>query len=78
MKRVYLLLLTTLQVSPLLQWLAQINAVHGNLYLANHVMFGEPVKVKHLQHQSLSTQLSIRNLDRDTESAKRWDINTDR
>lgn len=61
----YLLLLTTLQVSPLLHWLAQINTVHGNLYLTNRIMFGETVKVKNLQHQSLSAQLCIGDLERD-------------
>lgn len=58
----YLLLLTTLQVSPLLHWLAQVNTVHGNLDLPDHIVFGETVKVKNLQHQSLSTQLCIWDL----------------
>lgn len=68
----YLLLLTTLQVSPLLHWLAQINTVHGNLYLTNHVMLGETIKVKNLQHQGLSAQLCIRDLER--EVIKHWDV----
>lgn len=59
-----LFFLSTLQVSPLLQRLAQIHAVHGDLYLTDHVVFGETVKVKNLQHQSLSTQLCIRDLER--------------
>lgn len=60
----YLLLLTALQVSPLLHRLAQINAVHRNLYLTNLVVFGETVKVENLQHQSLSAQLGIWDLKR--------------
>lgn len=60
----YLLLLSTLQISPLLHRLAQIHAVHGDLDLADHVVFGETVKVKNLQHQRLSTQLCIRDLER--------------
>lgn len=59
-----LFFLATLQVSPLLQRLAQIHAVHGDLYLTDHVVFGETVKVKNLQHQSLSSQLCIWDLER--------------
>lgn len=64
MKMSYLFLLTTLHIPPLLHWLAQINTVHGNLYLTDHIMLGETIKVKNLQHQGLSTQLCVRNLDR--------------
>lgn len=59
-----LFLLSALQVSPLVQRLAQVHAVHGDLYLTDHVVFGETVKVINLQHQSLPTQLCIRDLGR--------------
>lgn len=65
-QRSYLLLLTTLQVSPRLHGLAQVDAVHGNLNLANHVVFGETVKVENLQHQSFPPQLCVRDLEPNT------------
>lgn len=67
--RKYLFLLSTLQVPPLLHRLAQVHAAHGDLYLADHVVLGETVKVKNLQHQRLSTQLCIRDLERHVRSA---------
>lgn len=67
--RQHLFLLSALQVPPLLHRLAQVHAVHGDLYLADHVVFGETVKVKNLQHQRLSTQLCIRDLERHIRSA---------
>lgn len=62
----YLLLLSTLHVSPGLQGLTHVHAVHGDLDLPDHVMFGEAVEVKHLKHQGLPSQLGIRDLEGDT------------
>lgn len=43
----YLLLLCTLQVPPLLDGLAQVDRVHGQLHLPDDVVFGEAVEVIH-------------------------------
>lgn len=63
----YLLFLTTLQVSPLLHWLAQINAVHGDLYFPDLVMLGETIEVVNLHYQGLPAQLCVRDLERERE-----------
>lgn len=45
--------------------LCEVYAVHGNLDFTNDIMFTKAVKVKHLQHQSLTTQLSVGDLKRE-------------
>lgn len=60
----YLLFLSTNQILPLVDRLSEVNGVHGDLNLSDDVVFAEAVKVKHLQHQSLSTQLRVRDLER--------------
>lgn len=51
----YLLFLSSNQILPFMYWLSKVNRVHGDLDLADQVMFTKAVKVKHLQHQSLAT-----------------------
>lgn len=60
----YLLFLSSNQILPFVYWLCKVYRVHGDLDLANDVMFTKTVKVKHLQHQSLTTQLAIWYLGR--------------
>ena len=64
---VHLFLVSALQISPLLDWPAQVNGVHGQLDFSNHVMFGKSVIVIDGHAQRLPTELFIRNL-RKTES----------
>lgn len=45
--------------------LSEVYRVHWDLDFADDVMFTESVKVKHLQHQSLATQLTVGNLERE-------------
>lgn len=61
----YLLFLSSNQILPFVYWLCKVYRVHGDLDLADHVVFTKTVKVKHLQHQSLTTQLIIGYLERD-------------
>lgn len=57
-----LLFLSILQISPLMQRLSHVKTVHGDRNLAYDVMFPEAVKIKHLEHQSLSSEFSIWDL----------------
>lgn len=58
----YLLLFPALQVSPLLNGLAEVHCVHRHLYLSNDVMFGEAVKVIDGHHQSFAPELLVWHL----------------
>lgn len=60
----YLLLLSSNQIFPFLDRLSEVNGVHGDLDLADVVMFTKTVKVENLEHQSLTAQLSVGNLQR--------------
>lgn len=62
----HLLLLTTLQVPPLLDGLAQVHGVHGHLHLTDDVVLGESIKVVDGHHQSLPTQLLVGHLHKGT------------
>lgn len=62
----YLLLLSALQIPPLLCYVAEVHLVHGHLDVADGIVFGEAVKIVHRHHQRLSTELYIRNLSRMT------------
>ncbi len=64
-KIMYLLFLPSNQILPFVYRLSKVYSVHGDLDLADDVMFTKTVKVKHLQHQSLTTQLTIGYLERD-------------
>lgn len=63
-KLINLLLLSSNQVFPFMDWLSQVYAVHGDLDLADDVVFTKAVEVEYLQHQSLSTQLTVWDLER--------------
>lgn len=56
-KITYLLLLSSNQILPFVYWLPKVYRVHGDLDLANDIMLTETIKVKHLQHQSLTSQV---------------------
>lgn len=58
----YLLLLSTLQISPLLCYMAEVHLVHGHLDVADGIVFGEAVKVVHRHHQRLASQLDVGHL----------------
>lgn len=60
----YLLFLSSNQILPFLYWLGEVYTVHGDLDLADDVVFTETIKVKHLQHQSLTAQLAVGYLKR--------------
>lgn len=57
MKITYLLLLSSNQILPFVYWLPKVYRVHGDLDLSNDVMLTKTIKVKHLQHQSLTSQV---------------------
>lgn len=44
-------------------WLSKINSVHGDFDLSDEVVFAKTVKIKHLQHQSLTSEFIIRYLE---------------
>lgn len=67
----YLLFLSSNKIPPFMYWLSKVYRVHGDLDLADDVMFAKAVKIKHLQHQSLTSQLSIRYLYRDRNEKKK-------
>lgn len=58
----YLLLLSALQIPPLLCYVAEVHLVHGHLDVANGIMLGEAVKIVHRHHQCLPAKLYIRDL----------------
>ncbi|TNN30168.1 hypothetical protein EYF80_059684 [Liparis tanakae] len=60
-----LLFLSSNQILPFLYRLGEVDAVHGDLDLADDVVFTETVKVEHLQHQRLTAQLTVGNLERE-------------
>lgn len=59
----YLFFLCAVQVSPLLDGLRQVQGVHGNLHLTDHIVLREAVKVVHRHDQSLSSHFIERNLE---------------
>lgn len=61
----YLLFLSSNKVLPFMYGLPKVYRIHGDLDLADDIMFTKTVKIKHLQHQSLTSQLIIWYLDRD-------------
>lgn len=46
--------------------LSEVYRIHGDLDLTDDVMFTKTVKVKNLQHQSLTTQLTVGYLERES------------
>lgn len=60
----YLLLLSALQIPPLLCYVAEVHLVHGELDIANGIVFGEAVEIIHCHNQRLPTELYIGNLSR--------------
>lgn len=57
-----LFFLAVLQVPPLMHCLGQVNTVHGDLNLPNDIVLPEAIEIKHLEHQSLPSKLSIWDL----------------
>lgn len=55
----HLLLISTLEIPPLLNRPSKVNGVHGQLYLSNDIMFRKSVIVINRHHQGLSTKLLI-------------------
>lgn len=51
-------------------WLSEVYAVHWDLDFADDIMFSKTVEIKNLQHQSLTTQLTVRDLERKSISIK--------
>lgn len=69
----YLLLLSALQVPPLLCYVAEVHLVHGHLDVADGIMFGEAVKIVHRHDQRLSTELHVGDLRRmATVKGQKW------
>lgn len=62
----YLLLLSALQIPPLLCYVAEVHLVHGHLDVADGIVFGEAVKIVHRHDQRLSTELYVGDLSRRT------------
>lgn len=60
----YLLLLSALQVPPLLRYVAEIHLVHRHLDVTDGVVFGEAVEVVHGHDQRLPAELHVGNLRR--------------
>ena len=60
--RSYLLLLSALQIPPLLCYVAEVHLVHGYLDVADGIVLGEAVKIVDRHHQRLPTQLYIWDL----------------
>lgn len=66
--RPHLLFLSSNQIPPFVEWLSQVHTVHGDGDLPNHVVFTKAIKVKDLQDQSLTAQLLVGDLWRDTQN----------
>lgn len=58
----YLLLLSALQIPPLLRYVAEVHLVHGHLDVADGIVFGEAVEIVHRHHQRLSSELDVGDL----------------
>lgn len=58
----YLLLLSALQIPPLLCYVAEVHLVHGHLDVANGIVLREAVKIVHRHYQRLPAQLYIGDL----------------
>ena len=63
-KITYLLLLSSDQIFPFMYWLPEVYRVHGDFNLTDDIMLTETIKVKHLQHQSLTSQVVKWDLER--------------
>lgn len=70
-KHMYLLFFSSNQIPPFVYRLSEVYGVHDDLDFADDIMFTKTVKVKNLQHQSLTAQLSIRYLQKES-STLRW------
>lgn len=64
-KTMYLLFLSSNKVPPFMYGLPKVYRIHWDLDLTDDIVFTKTVKIKHLQHQSLTSQLTIWYLDRD-------------
>lgn len=62
----YLLFLSSNQIFPFLYRLSKVNSVHGDFDLANDIMFTETVKVENRHDQSLTTQITVGYLERES------------
>lgn len=58
----HLLLLSALQIPPLLRYVAEVDLVHGNLDVTDGVVFGEAIEIINGHHQGFTTQLHVGNL----------------
>lgn len=58
-KHLYLLFFSSNQIPPFMYWLAEVYGVHGDLDFTDDIMFTKTVKVKNLQHQSLTAQFTV-------------------
>lgn len=59
----HLLFLSSNQILPFVDGLAEVHAVHGNLDLTDDVVFAKAVKIEHLEHQRLTAQIRVWYLD---------------
>lgn len=66
----YLLLLSALQIPPLLCYVAEVHLVHGHLDVADRIVLGEAVKIVHRHYQRLSAELYVGDLSRTTVTDK--------
>lgn len=59
----YLFFLSSSKILPFMYWLSEIDGVHGDFDLSDEVVFAKTIKVKDLQHQSLTSEFAIRYLE---------------
>lgn len=62
MKSTYLFFFSPGKILPFMYRLSEVNGVHGDFDLTDEVVLSKAVKIKHLQHQSLTSQLAVRDL----------------
>lgn len=62
MRSTYLFFFSPGEILPFMYRLCEVNGVHGDFDLTDEVVFSKAVKIKHLQHQSLTSQLAVRDL----------------
>lgn len=55
----HLFFLSSSKILPFMYWLSKINSVHGDFNLSDEVVFAKTIKIKHLQHQSLTSEFII-------------------
>lgn len=57
-----------------MDWLSQVDGVHGNLDFTDEVVFPKAVEVKHLQHQSLTSQICVGDLKAQSQKKEKSEV----